>query len=238
MKIALIGYGKMGKELEHLALKNGDEIVMRIDSKNTAYLTENNLKKADVAIEFSKPILAVQHIEMCLEAGVPVVVGTTGWYEKLDYIASQCKQKEGSIVYGSNFSVGVNMFFKLNESLAEMMSSRTDYAAWIEETHHKNKLDKPSGTAITLANAILKNNQSYSGWSLEEKQDKLPIFSLRIDEVTGLHTVCYRSGEDTIEITHQAFNRLGFAKGTLQAAAWIVNHKGLYDFKSIFAAVL
>lgn len=237
MKIALLGYGKMGKEIEAASLIRNHEVVLKINSENIAQLNKEMIRKADVAIEFSKPENALVNAKHCIDAGVPVVIGTTGWYEKLANLKEYTQQKNASVIYGSNFSIGVNIFFLVNELLAKLMSDQS-YDVWLEETHHIHKKDKPSGTAITLANDILKFNKKYNGWSLHEEGDKIPVFCERIDEVTGTHLVNYRSSDDTIEIMHHAFSRRGFAKGAVTAAEWILHHKGFYEFRDVLRADL
>ncbi|MBS1764192.1 MAG: 4-hydroxy-tetrahydrodipicolinate reductase [Bacteroidetes bacterium] len=232
MKIALLGYGKMGKEIEAAALIRNHEIVLRITSENIAQLNRELLQQADVAIEFSKPDCALINAKHCIDAGVPVVIGTTGWYDKLTSLKAYSEEKNASVIFGSNFSIGVNAFFLVNELLAKLMANKP-YSVWLEETHHTQKKDKPSGTALTLAGDILKYNKNYDGWSLEEKENKLPIYCERIDEVTGTHLVNYRSEEDTIEIMHHAFNRRGFAAGAVTAAEWIVGKTGFFEFRDI-----
>ncbi len=235
MKIALIGYGKMGKEIEQLALANGDEIVLRADKDHVVVLED--LKHADVAIEFTQPDAAVKNIRLCFEANVPVVVGTTGWYDNLRMITIECEAKNQSLLYASNFSVGVNIFFELNKRLAQLMNQQTSYEVRIDETHHTQKLDKPSGTAISLANDIIKDLQSKTSWQLDEQKKVTPenllIRSHREDQVPGTHTITYQSPVDTIEIKHTAHNRKGFAAGALIAANWIIEKKGVFTMKDV-----
>ena len=235
MKIALIGYGKMGKEIEQQALSNGDEIVLRADAHHV--LSVKDLKHADVAIEFTQPDAAVKNIRLCFEANVAVVVGTTGWYDDLRMITIECEAKNQSLLYASNFSVGVNIFFELNRRLAQMMDKQTEYDVEIDETHHTQKLDKPSGTAISLANGIMTELHSKTGWQLDEQKkypgEKLLIHSHRVDDVPGTHVVTYHSAVDTIEIKHTAHNRKGFAKGALLAATWLVGKQGVFSMKDV-----
>ena len=237
MKIALLGYGKMGKEVEAASLLHNHEIVLKINSENIGQLSKGMLQQADVAIEFSSPENALINAKFCIDAGVPVVIGTTGWYDKLENLKTYTIEKNASVIYASNFSIGVNIFFLVNDLLAGLMAKQP-YNAWLEETHHINKKDKPSVTAITLANDILKYNKKYDGWSLNEEPHKLPVYCERIDEVTGTHLVNYRSDDDTIEIMHHAFNRRGFARGAVTAAEWIVNHKGFFEFRDILKSEL
>lgn len=235
MKIALLGYGKMGKEIETIAKDHGHEIVLKITSANRADLTIDNLNKADVAIEFSRPEFVMPNISLCLDAGTPVAVGTTGWYAEMQKVKDECAAKNGAIVFASNFSTGVNIFFLVNEYLSKLMSKQKEYTASIEEIHHLQKLDKPSGTAITIANAILKANKNYKQWSLEKGDENLLIDSVRDEGVTGTHTVSYQSEVDFIEIKHHATNRKGFAVGAVTAAEWISGRKGFYEFKDVIA---
>ncbi len=237
MKIALLGYGKMGKEIDTIAREHGHEIILKITSSNSADLTIDNLKKADVAIEFSRPEFALRNISLCLDAGTPAVVGTTGWYAEMQKVKDECAKKNGAIVFASNFSTGVNIFFLVNEYLSKLMSKQKEYSATIEETHHLQKSDKPSGTAITLANAIIKENKKYKQWSLEKGNENLHINSVREEGVTGTHTVSYQSEVDLIEIKHHANNRKGFAMGAIIAAEWIDGKKGFYEFKDIIAGL-
>ena len=237
MKIALLGYGKMGKEIETAAMEQEHEIVLRINSKNFSTLTSSQLKVADVVIEFSKPDVVLQNIALCFDANIPVVVGTTGWYDKLQEVKKLCSEKNGALLFASNFSIGVNLFFALNKFLAERMKNRTAYIPSVTETHHIHKLDKPSGTAITLANDIIVNNSSFKKWNLNDESDSLKINSIREGEVTGLHTVSYTSDIDKIEITHEAFSRKGFAQGAVQAAKWLHGKKGFYEFKDVVSEI-
>ncbi|MFI5220156.1 MAG: 4-hydroxy-tetrahydrodipicolinate reductase [Bacteroidia bacterium] len=237
MRIALLGYGKMGKEIEQIALAMGHKINLKIDKNNYTDFNFENCKQADVAIEFSQPDSVFGNISKCFDFGIPVVVGTTGWYERTEEIKELCKQKNGSMLYASNFSIGVNLFFDLNRKLAAMMKQHTDYKISIEEIHHTQKLDKPSGTAITLANEIISQSHEKKSWSIEEgdkeKKGKLFIHSIRKENVVGIHTVNYESDIDKIEISHEAFNRKGFAKGAVLAAQWLIGKKGFYQFSDI-----
>lgn len=237
MKIALIGYGKMGKVIEEIALGRGHEIVARINSANP--LKDADLTTADVAIEFTRPELAVEHMEHCLNNQLPVVVGTTAWQTELDRITSLVKETNGSLLYASNFSIGVNIFFEINKRLAQLMSGQTDYKATLEEIHHLQKLDSPSGTAITLANGILENNEDYISWVHAEEnaphtnQQQLGIISHRKPDVPGTHSISYHSEIDTITITHEAHNRKGFALGAVIAAEWLFQKKGIYTINDV-----
>lgn len=235
MKIALIGYGKMGKAIETIAKENGDEIVLKISSSNKDEFTEDNLKKADAAIEFTNPHSAVENIKKCLDANVPVVCGTTGWLKDLPEIETCIKQRNGTFLFASNFSVGVNLFFALNEYLASLMSSHKEYDVSIEEVHHTQKKDAPSGTAITLAEQLLEKIKTKNSWvnNKTNNENELEIISKRIDDVPGIHTIKYNSPIDYIEITHSAYNRKGFAGGALMAAGFIAGKKGIFTMKDV-----
>ena len=229
MKIALLGYGKMGKVIERIALERNHEIVLRKGSQDTF----DNLENADVAIDFSVPSCAVENITACLEKGIPVVSGTTGWLEKYDEMVTLCNQKNGSFIYGSNFSLGVNIFFELNEYLAKMMANLKEYKVSMEEIHHTQKLDAPSGTAISLANGIIKNT-SYENWTLENANDtQIHIEAKRIENVPGTHSIFYDSEVDQIEIKHTAHSREGFALGSVVAAEWLVGKKGVFTMTDV-----
>lgn len=229
MKIALLGYGRMGKEIENIALQRGHEIVIKTSS-NENY----DIKSADVAIDFSIPTAAYNNITNCFDNNVPVISGTTGWLEKYNDAVEHCKRKKGAFIYASNFSLGVNIFFELNNQLAKMMNSLSDYNITMEEIHHTKKLDAPSGTAITLAEGII-NNSSKTNWVLdgENSKESIPIIAKRIPDVPGTHTIDYSSEVDTIEITHTAHNRKGFALGAVVAAEWILNKKGVFTMKDV-----
>jgi 4-hydroxy-tetrahydrodipicolinate reductase len=235
MKIALIGYGKMGKAIESIAKENGDEIVLKISSSNKDEFTEENLKKADAAIEFTNPHSAVENIKRCVDADIPVVCGTTGWLKDLPEIKNYIEQKNGAFLFASNFSVGVNLFFALNEYLASLMSSHKEYAVNIEEVHHTQKKDAPSGTAITLAEQLLEKIKTKKSWvnHTTNNESELEIISKRIDDVPGIHTIKYNSPIDYIEITHSAYNRKGFAGGALLAAKFIADKKGIFTMKDV-----
>lgn len=229
MKIALLGYGKMGKTIERFALSRGHEIVLRKTSGDTY----DGLEQADVAIDFSVPSAAVVNITTCLNAGIPVVSGTTGWLEDYDMMVKLCKEKSGAFLYGSNFSLGVNLFFSLNEYLAKMMRRFPEYKIAMEEIHHTQKLDAPSGTAITLARTII-DNSDYSSWALSAKaDDELQIDAKRIENVPGTHSVFYTSDVDTIEIRHTAHSRDGFALGAIMAAEWLAGKQGVFSMKDV-----
>lgn len=238
MKIALIGYGKMGKMIEECVLeKMEDEIVLKISKQNQQDLTEENLQKADVAIEFTTPDSAADNLMRCLDAGIPVVCGTTGWVKEIEKIRDYTKEKKGAVIYGSNFSPGVNIFFALNKKLAAMMNTHSEYDVELQETHHTEKKDAPSGTAISLANDILKINTRKSKWNYPPSSDRdsLSIRAERKNNVSGIHVVSYRSANDEISIRHEAFSRKGFADGALLAARWIAGKKGIFEFNQIFS---
>lgn len=237
MKIALIGYGKMGKIIEQLATQQGHEIVLRVTSANRDSITPEMLRTSDVAIEFSRPDAAPANIELCLNAGVPVVVGTTAWGQHLDRVRQQCDQTAGALFYASNFSIGVNIFFAINRQLAKLMATQPNYMASMEEIHHTQKLDAPSGTAVSLANDILAENSAITRWVNSSDyrlgDPALPITAIRADNVTGTHIVRYQSDIDSIEIKHEAFNRQGFAQGAILAAAWLIGKKGVYTMQDM-----
>jgi 4-hydroxy-tetrahydrodipicolinate reductase len=245
MKIALLGYGKMGKIIEKIATDRKHEIVLIIDHDNLQELTAENLQKADVAIEFSTPATVLSNIGHCFKAGVPVVVGTTGWYDQLSVVKQQCEENNGTLIYASNFSVGVNIFFHVNKVLAKLMNNHPYYDVQVEEIHHLQKLDSPSGTAITIAEGILDNLDSKKEWAnvltdsngdAEDnlKADQLLIESHRIDSVPGTHTVIYDSEVDSIEFKHTAHNRNGFALGAVLAAEWVAGKKGFFQVADMF----
>jgi 4-hydroxy-tetrahydrodipicolinate reductase len=234
MNIALFGYGKMGKEIEAIALKRNHTIVLKVDKENISSITEADLKKADVVIEFSTPHSVLENIKKCLTAQVPIVVGTTGWYDKFEEIKKLCAEKNGSLFHATNFSLGVNLFFKVNTYLAELMNKYNDYDVSMEEIHHIHKLDKPSGTAITLAEQIIKKIDRKTNWSIETKApETLFIKDIREGEVPGTHIIKYRSEVDDIEITHKALNRKGFALGAVIAAEFLNGKKGIYTMSDI-----
>ncbi|MES2590390.1 MAG: 4-hydroxy-tetrahydrodipicolinate reductase [Bacteroidota bacterium] len=235
MNIALIGYGKMGKEIEQIALSRGHNIVLKVDVNNAATYSVDELKKADAAIEFSTPESAIYNMYKCFDAGVPVVVGTTGWLDKLEEVKQNCADKKQTLFYASNYSIGVNLFFKVNEYLAKLMNSYPDYNISLEEVHHVHKLDAPSGTAISLANQVLEQIDRKQKWvnTPSANAAELEIISKRIDEVPGTHTITYGSDVDEISITHLAHNRKGFALGAVIAAEWIKGKKGVFGMKDL-----
>lgn len=235
MNIALIGYGKMGKEIEKIALSRGHNIVLKVDVNNAATYSVDELRKADAAIEFSTPESAIYNMYKCFDAGVPVVVGTTGWLDKLGEVTQKCSDKNQSLFYASNYSIGVNLFFKVNEYLAKLMNSYPNYNISLEEVHHVHKLDAPSGTAISIANQVLEQIDRKQKWvnTPSDNAMELEIISKRIDEVPGTHTVTYGSDVDEISITHLAHNRKGFALGAVIAAEWIKDKKGVFGMKDL-----
>jgi 4-hydroxy-tetrahydrodipicolinate reductase len=235
MKIALIGYGKMGKAIEEIAVAKGHEIVLKINIENLQDFTQENLQKAQVAIEFTGPHTAFNNVTKCLQWGVPVVCGSTGWLEHWPGIETLCKQQNGSLLYASNFSIGVNLFFQLNNYLATLMNHYANYNVSIEEIHHTQKKDAPSGTAITLAEQILQHVSTKHKWVNEptNNTDELAIISKRIDPAPGTHIVKYSSAIDDIEIIHTAHNRTGFAAGAVLAAEYIYNKKGIFSMKEV-----
>ena len=234
MKIALIGYGKMGKAIEEIAIKKGHEIGLVIDLHNQNDLTNENLQKVDVAIEFTTPETAAENILRCFSAGIPVVSGTTGWLHKMDEVKDLCVKQNASFLYSSNFSIGVNIFFELNKRLAELMSKQ-DYEVTVEETHHTQKKDAPSGTAITIAEQILKGLPQKKQWVnyKSDKEEDLSILSHRIDPAAGTHSIKYSSDVDDIEIVHTAHNRKGFASGAVLGAEFIKDKKGNFSMKDV-----
>jgi len=229
MKIALLGYGKMGKVIERIALERGHEIVLRKDHD----MDYEGLENADVAIDFSVPSAAVSNISACLETNIPIVSGTTGWLEHYDEMVALCKAKNGGFIYGSNFSLGVNIFFELNNYLAKMMANLEQYKVSMEEIHHTQKLDAPSGTAISLANGVIQNS-NYTNWTLENPTDnEIHIEAKRIENIPGTHSVFYDSEVDQIEIKHTAHSREGFALGAVIAAEWLKDKKGVFTMKDV-----
>ena len=234
MNIALIGYGKMGKEIERIALSRGHNIVLTIDKDNLDKLTKENLQKADVVIEFTVPSSAFGNYKLCMEAGVPVVSGTTGWLDRMEELRKVCDYTKGGFFYASNFSVGVNLFFALNKKLARLMEPFDAYDVEMEEIHHIHKLDAPSGTAITLAEGIFENIGRKDKWELGKSSDSsMKIIAKREGEVPGTHTVKYFSDVDEISITHKAYNRQGFALGAVLAAEFMSGRNGIYGMKDL-----
>ena len=236
MKIALIGYGKMGKTIEQIALQRGHQIVSIIDINNTADFESEAFRSADVAIEFTTPATALGNYMRCFEANVPVVSGTTGWLEHPDEVKAKCEQEDKTFFYASNFSVGVNIFFALNRYLAKIMNGFPAYDVRMTEVHHIHKLDAPSGTAITLAEGILENVERKKRWTLEtaEQPTDLPIHAIREGEVPGIHEIIYESEADTISIKHDAKSRAGFALGAVIAAEFTAGKKGFLGMNDLF----
>jgi 4-hydroxy-tetrahydrodipicolinate reductase len=229
MKIALLGYGKMGKVIERIAIERGHEIVLKKDENNTY----DGLSNADVAIDFSVPTAAVENISNCFHTHVPVVSGTTGWLEHYDHILALCHEKKGGFISSSNFSLGVNLFFEVNDYLAKIMAPYSSYSVAMEEIHHTQKLDAPSGTAISLAKGIIENS-SYTNWTLDKATtNEIHIDAKRIADVPGTHTVTYGSEVDSIEIKHTAHNREGFALGAVIAAEWLAGKQGFFTMKDV-----
>lgn len=225
----------MGKAIEAIALQKGHHIVLKIDVDNYNDFTTENLKKADVAIEFTTPDTAIANIRKCFEAGTPVVVGTTGWLKELETIKKECEDKQGTLITATNFSIGVNLFFAINDYVSKLMSSYNTYKVSLEETHHTQKKDAPSGTAITLAEQVLKNIPLKNKWvnNISGNNSDLEIISKRIDPAAGTHSVKYSSSVDDIEIIHTAHNREGFALGAVLAAEFVAGKKGIYTMKDV-----
>ena len=235
MKLALIGYGKMGRAIEEIAMQKGHEIVVSIDQPNLHEFTRENLIKADAAIEFTGPHSAYENVKACLGFGVPVVCGSTGWTDRLEELKQYCAIKNGGFIYSSNYSIGVNIFFEVNKKLAALMAAHKEYEVILEETHHTQKKDAPSGTAITLAEQILEQVKRKKQWvnELSDKPEDLEIISQRIDPAPGTHSIRYSSVIDDIEIIHTAHNRIGFASGAVLAAEFIKDKKGFYTMKEV-----
>ncbi|MFC4689732.1 4-hydroxy-tetrahydrodipicolinate reductase [Dokdonia genika] len=231
MKIALLGYGKMGQTIEKIAESRGHEIVARVSSPENF-----TLANADIAIDFSIPDSAVNHITKCFEAGIPIVSGTTGWLDSYEDMVALCKEKNGSFIYASNFSVGVNLFFEFNKKLAQIMAPHNDYKVDMTEIHHTQKLDAPSGTAITLAEGIIEITP-YTDWSLAEgqsiKDNHIPITAEREGTVPGTHIINYKGNIDTITLSHEAHSRQGFAQGAVVAAEWLLGKQGNFSMRDV-----
>ncbi|MGO3108592.1 MAG: 4-hydroxy-tetrahydrodipicolinate reductase [Sphingobacterium sp.] len=243
MKIVLLGYGKMGQLIEKFATKRGHEILLVIDKDNRESVTAQQLQQADVAIDFSEPAAAIDNINLCFQADLPVVVGTTGWYDQLEDIKARCMQDGHALLYGSNFSIGVNIFFHINKLLAKVMNPYKQYDVQVEEIHHIHKLDAPSGTAITIADGIIEGLDNKQKWVNSVADDgpevipgasELLIESHRIEEVPGTHTVLYSSEVDQLEFKHTAHSRAGFALGAVVASEWLVGKQGFYQVTDIF----
>jgi len=235
MKIALLGYGKMGKTIEKIAIQNGHTISLTIDNAEEWKEKGKQLNNVDVAIDFSTPENIISNIEYCFSNNIPLIVGTTAWYDKIEILKEKCIKENQSLLWASNFSIGVNIFFKINQELAKLMNKYDDYNISIEEIHHTAKLDAPSGTAISLAKDIIKEVDRKTKWEIDsETNDVLNITAKRIDPVPGTHSITYESDIDKIEIVHTAKSRDGFAKGAIVAAEWLVNNKGWHEFKDVF----
>ena len=237
MKIVLLGYGKMGKEIEKIAVARKHEIVLKVDEHNHSTITKEQLATGDVAIEFSTPHTVEENIYKCFNANLPIVVGTTGWYDNFEKIKADCTKGNNTLFHTTNFSVGVNLFFKVNKYLAELMNNYPDYNVSMEEIHHIHKLDKPSGTAITLANQVIEKLNRKKNWCIDpaKKQDDSALFikDIREGEVPGTHILKYTSGIDDIEIMHKAHNRQGFALGAVLAAEFLTKKKGIYTMDDL-----
>ncbi len=235
MNIVLFGYGKMGKEIEQIALQRGHTIVLKVDKDNLADATKDALQKADVAIEFSTPHTVSDNIQRCFDAHLPIVVGATGWYDQFDSIKTKCLQNKSALFYTTNFSVGVNLFWKVTEQMAKLMNGFPEYTSSMQEIHHVHKLDKPSGTAITTAEKLLANQSQKKKWSIDNKaaKEELYIDVVREDEVPGTHTVFYKSAVDEINLTHIAYNRKGFALGAVLAAEFLKGKQGVYTMSDM-----
>lgn len=235
MRIALIGYGKMGRAIEEVALQRGHEIVIKIDQPNLHEFTKENFAIAEAAIEFTSPHSALENVKKCLDFGIPVVCGSTGWTDRLEEMKKICADKNGSFIYSSNYSVGVNIFFEINKKLAALMAPHKEYEVILEETHHTQKKDAPSGTAITLAEQILEQVRRKKQWvnELSDHPEDLEIISQRVDPAPGTHSVKYSSAIDTIEIIHTAHNRKGFASGAVLAAEFAKDNKGFFTMKEV-----
>jgi 4-hydroxy-tetrahydrodipicolinate reductase len=244
MKFALIGYGKMGKAIEQVILEQNpaDEIVLKISEGNISECTVENLRRADVAIEFTQPDSAVSNIYKCFEAGVPVVVGTTAWLQHLPEVKKKREELNGTLFFSPNFSIGVNIFWEVNRRLAQLMNAQPQYSVSMEEIHHTEKKDAPSGTAVKTAEIMLEELTSYSGWALvepstvnQQPSTQLPIIAKREPNVPGTHIVTYTSSVDYIEIKHEAKSRRGFAEGAVMAARWLVGKKGVFEMKDLLS---
>jgi 4-hydroxy-tetrahydrodipicolinate reductase len=235
MKIALIGYGKMGRAIEEIALRRGHDIVLKIDISNVEEFTNDNLAKADVAIEFSSPHSAYDNVMKCLQANIPVICGSTGWLDKYEEAKKYCLDNNGALIYSSNYSIGVNIFFEVNKRLASLMASHKEYNVGIVETHHTQKKDAPSGTAITLAEQVMQRITWKKSWvnGTTGNQAELQIISERMDPAPGTHRIKYSSPVDNIEIIHTAHNREGFATGAVLAAEFILHKKGIFSMSDV-----
>jgi 4-hydroxy-tetrahydrodipicolinate reductase len=230
MNIALLGYGRMGKTIEQIAIKRGHNIVLTVDKDDKDY----DISKADVAIDFSIPDEAFNNISNCINNNVPVISGTTGWLDNYDTAVALCEEKKGAFIYASNYSLGVNIFFELNKTLAKMMNALKQYNVTMEEIHHTQKLDAPSGTAISLANDIIEQHGTFDNWKLDtDEENTISIIAKRIENIPGTHTINYESEVDSISIEHIAHNRQGFALGAVIAAEWIVGKTGVFTMNDV-----
>ena len=236
IKVAILGYGKMGKEIEKVVFREGMNIVARIDNEEDWETQREAFLSSDVAIEFSTPGTVVKNLTRCFEANIPVVCGTTGWTNVEKDILKQCQATSNALIYGSNFSIGANMFFKINDMMAQLMNQQPQYDVTIEETHHIHKKDAPSGTAIAIANIIINQLDRKKEWALEDDSDAadINIIAHRFGEEAGTHAVKYKSDDDCIILCHKAFNRAIFAQGAVRAARWLVKNRGIYPFYDIF----
>lgn len=237
MDIALIGYGKMGKVIEQIAISRGHQIVAKCNSQSP--IEDLDFRKAEIAIEFTTPDLAVKHIECCINNNIPIVIGTTAWNDQLPYVKEYVSKHNGALLHASNFSIGVNIFFDINRRLAKLMEPHSSYDASINETHHLQKLDAPSGTAVTLADDMLVENNNFSSWIHQKNEattvDKgqIDLTSYRAQDVPGTHVVQYNSEIDSIELKHTAHNRTGFALGSVIAAEWLIGKRGVYTMRDL-----
>lgn len=235
MKIALLGYGKMGQTIDRMATADGHEVMFRINKENRYQLTSEDLKQVDVVIEFSQPESAVENITFALESGVPIVSGTTGWLDQLGPIKAMCDKKLGAFLYASNFSIGVNLFFAINKYVARLMEAHPSYHVELKEVHHTQKLDAPSGTGITLAEDIIKAYPNKEKWvnDTTEVPNEIGILSERVEGVPGTHSINYESAVDTIRLEHVAHSREGFARGAILAASWIIGKQGFFGMEDV-----
>lgn len=234
MKIALLGYGKMGREVEKIALEQGHQIGVTFDNENDWKEKSVELKDCDVAIEFSMPLIVVGNIQKCLKAGIPLVVGTTGWYDEFQDISDKCNSANGTLFYATNFSIGVNIFSVINRRLASLLANYPMYSPSMVEIHHTQKLDSPSGTAISLANDIISENPLFTKFTTTiPEAGEIPVQSIREGNVPGTHSITWKSEIDQITITHEAFNRRGLALGALMAASWLMGRKGVFTMKDM-----
>ncbi len=236
LKIGLFGYGKMGRAIEAMAQEQGIKIAWRVTRNNRAEVNPDFLRQADVIIEFSRPEAALENIMACLQAGVPVISGTTGWAEELPVAEKFCLEHHGALLWASNFSVGVNLFFALNRYLARLMDERSEYAPAVTEIHHIHKLDAPSGTALTLVQDLIALTDRHSGWALSptpSKPGEIPVTALREGEVPGTHSIVWSGPSDEIRLEHRAHSRAGFAAGAVLAAQWLVERRGVFTMNDV-----